>query len=379
VTKNLVVCCDGTWNDPDELRDRVARPTNVAKLALILASDSGADQEAANPSQQLMHYEAGVGTTPDERLVGGGFGYGLSRNIRNGYRFLAERYEPGDRVYLFGFSRGAYTARSLSGLIHNCGILRRDCADQVDAAFAFYRDRTNQTHPKTIASHIFREMYSHPDATVFFIGVWDTVGALGIPEQVPGWKELSKVFTGWERMWGFHDTQLSPDVKFAYQALAIDEERSPYTPTLWMRDEHATDEQELEQVWFAGVHSEIGGGTIDPSLSDIPFLWMLEKACAAGLLLRPGQPDAGFPDLHVAAPAPNYSAPIVGSRRGLWQLLHPVHRLTETAVKSAPQQRVASSAERRFREGIGGYSPPGLKECLAAFGTTPVPEGPGSA
>lgn len=223
MTKNLIVCCDGTWNDPDELRDRIARPTNVAKLALTIASD--VDEDTTGQPRQLVHYETGVGTSTDERLIGGGFGYGLSRNIRNGYRFLAEYYDPGDRVYLFGFSRGAYTARSLAGLIHNCGILRRECAGQVDAAFAFYRDRTNQTHPKTIASHLFREMYSYADSKVFFTGVWDTVGALGIPEQVPGWKELSKVLTGWEQMWGFHDTRLSPDVTFAYQALAIDEQR----------------------------------------------------------------------------------------------------------------------------------------------------------
>lgn len=374
MSKNLIVCCDGTWNDPDELRHHVARPTNVAKLALTVISD--VEGEAAAQPRQLMHYETGVGTNADERLIGGGFGYGLSRNIRNGYRFLAEYYEPGDRVFLFGFSRGAYTARSLAGLIHNCGILRRECVGQVDAAFAFYRDRTNQTHPKTIASHLFREMHSHADSKVFFTGVWDTVGALGIPEQVPGWKELSKVFTGWEQMWGFHDTRLGPDVRFAYQALAIDEQRSPYEPTLWMQDENAGGEQTLEQVWFAGVHSEIGGGTSDASLSDIAFLWMLDKARAAGVLLKPGQPQDGFADLQVPAAAPNYAAPLIQSRRGLWQALHPYHRLTQQSVKSAPGQWIASSADRRFTEGIGGYSPKGFEEYRAAFQTTPVLEGP---
>ncbi len=370
MAKNLVVCCDGTWNDPDELRDHVAKPTNVAKLALALVSD--VEKPAAEQSQ-LMHYEPGVGTSPDERLIGGAFGYGLSRNIRNGYRFLAQQYEPGDNVYLFGFSRGAYTARSLAGLIHNCGILRKECVDQVDIAFAFYRDRTNQTHPKTIASHIFRDMYSHLESKVFFIGVWDTVGALGIPEEVPGWEELSKLFTGWEQMWGFHDTQLSSEVSFAYQALAIDEQRSPYKPTLWTQGDGVRD-QTLEQVWFAGVHSEIGGGTSDPSLSDIPFLWMADKAREQGLSFRAGQPAGASPDIGVDPPAPNYAAPIVQSRRGPWQLLHPYHRLREDAVKRAPKQWVASSAERRFREGIGGYSPQGLDEYLARFQTKPVAE-----
>jgi uncharacterized protein (DUF2235 family) len=372
MTKNLIVCCDGTWNDPDEQRHHIAMPTNVAKLALMLASD--VEDDTPGQSRQLVHYETGVGTSADERLIGGGFGYGLSRNIRNGYRFLAENYDPGDRVYLFGFSRGAYTARSLAGLIHNCGILREKCVGQVDAAFAFYRDRTNQTHPKTIASQLFREMYSHAGSKVFFTGVWDTVGALGIPEQIPGWKELSKVFPGWERLWGFHDTRLGPDVTFAYQALAIDEQRPPYEPTLWLRDNSARDGQTLEQVWFAGVHSEIGGGTSDASLSDIPFLWMLAKARAAKVRFKAGQPLDGFADLELPAPAPNYAEPIAQSRHGLWQLLHPYHRLTKRSVKSAPGQLIASSAERRFREKVGGYSPQGFKEYLAAFETTPVVE-----
>src|SRR5437764_8990980 len=121
--KRLVVCCDGTWNVPDELRDGIAAPTNVAKLALGIT--------AGEQSGQLLYYEPGVGTAPDEHLLGA-FGYGLSRNIRNCYRFVAECYEPGDLLYLFGFSRGAYTARSLAGLIRNCGILRSKNVDQVD-------------------------------------------------------------------------------------------------------------------------------------------------------------------------------------------------------------------------------------------------------
>ena len=106
--------------------------------------------------EQQLFYEPGVGIAAGERLVGGAFGYGLSANIRNSYRFLVERYEPGDRLFLFGFSRGAYTARSLGGLIRNCGILRRDNVERVDEAFGFYRDRTSQTHPSALASKIFR-------------------------------------------------------------------------------------------------------------------------------------------------------------------------------------------------------------------------------
>lgn len=363
--KNLIVLCDGTWNDPDELRGNVARPTNVAKLALTLVSD--VDQG------QLIHYETGVGTTRDERLIGGAFGYGLSSNIRNGYRFLAETYEPGDNIYLFGFSRGAYTARSLAGLIHNCGVLRQDCVDQVDGAFAFYRDRTNQTHPKTIASVIFRENYSHAGAAVYFIGVWDTVGALGIPVEIPGWQELAKIFTGWEQLWGFHDTQLSRDVKFAYHALSVDEERPPYEPTLWTQSDQA-DGQTLDQVWFAGVHSEVGGGTRDNALSDISFLWLAARARDRGVLFKPGQPDGGSPELGVDPPAPDYAGTLSQSRKGFWADIHAYHRLTQASIRAAPNQSIASSAARRFHERVAGYAPPGFADYLKAVGTQTVRE-----
>ena len=117
--KRLVVCCDGTWNRPDQTKQGVAAPTNVAKIALALADED----EAGNP--QVLHYEAGVGTRRGERLVGGMFGVGLSRNVQDGYRFLVDCYEPGDKLYFFGFSRGAYTARALAGMLEVFGVFRR--------------------------------------------------------------------------------------------------------------------------------------------------------------------------------------------------------------------------------------------------------------
>jgi uncharacterized protein (DUF2235 family) len=182
VARQVVVCCDGTWNVPDEARDGVAAPTNVAKLALCIA--------VGGDSDQLLFYEPGVGTRPDDRVTGGGFGYGLSQNIRNAYQFLAEQYQPEDDLFLFGFSRGAYTARSLAGLIRNCGLLRREHADQVDAAFAFYRDRTSTTHPSSLTSEIFRRMYAYDSSDIHFVGVWDTVGALGKQSNQPRWEDF---------------------------------------------------------------------------------------------------------------------------------------------------------------------------------------------
>jgi uncharacterized protein (DUF2235 family) len=365
MAKQLVVCCDGTWNVPDERHGGIGAPTNVAKLALGVVTGEQSDQ--------LLFYEPGVGTSPDDRLVGGAFGYGLSHNIRSCYRFLAESYEPGDNLFLFGFSRGAYTARSLAGLMRNCGILLAEHADQVDEAFAFYRDRTSQTHPSALASQIFRQMYSHDEAEIHFIGVWDTVGALGIPAGLPAWKQISNSFPDWEQLWGFHDTQLSSHVKFAYHALAIDEQREPFRPTLWTQDV-ATPGQTVEQVWFAGVHSEVGGGSADASLSDIALLWMIERAKACGLMFKPDQLELGASDGAGGIVSPNYAAKIVDSRRGIYELLRPYHRLKRLPVGGAPGQSLASSVVRRHRERIERYSPPGLRSYLDALGVTQVVE-----
>jgi uncharacterized protein (DUF2235 family) len=360
VSRQVVVCCDGTWNEPDELRAGVAAPTNVAKLALCVVADA----------QQLLFYEPGVGTARDERIVGGGFGYGLSQNIRSCYAFLAQQYEPGDDLFLFGFSRGAYTARSLAGLIHNCGLLRPDHADRVDEAFAFYRDRTSQTHPSTLASQLFREMYSHPSDEIHFIGVWDTVGALGIPTGLPGVEELDRHQTPFEHLWGFHDTQLGAHVRNARHALAIDEQREPFAPTLWTQEDAA--EQTLAQVWFSGVHSEVGGGSRDASLSDVALLWMADQARACGLRITPGRLQVGADDGAGGAIAPNYAGPIVDSRKGMYDAMRPFHRLEKLPVGGAPGQSLASSAVRRADERVAGYAPPGLPGYRAALAVTDV-------
>jgi len=345
------VCCDGTWDQPDQARDGVAVPTNVAKLALAV--------ETSDRDTQRLFYEPGVGTAPDERLLGGTFGFGLSRNVCDGYRWLAQNFSPGDRLFLFGFSRGAYTARSLAGLIRNCGILCPEHVGQVDQAFAFYRDRTSQSHPSALASRIFRNMYSQDDEEIYFIGVWDTVGALGIPTHtdLPGWDWVMEHFKQSEQLWGFHDTQLSSHVKFAYQALSIDELREPFQPTLWTQG--GTGGQTLEQVWFAGVHTDVGGGSRDPSLSDIALLWMLEKARACGLKLKSGQLENGGTDGAGGRVAPNWSGPMTQSRHGFWDVFDKYHRLKQPSVRSAPAQTVASSAATRFKQ-TQGYSPEGL-------------------
>lgn len=321
MAKRLVVCCDGTWNTPDQTTDGKPTPTNVAKVAMALAPRDDEGRE------QRLFYHRGVGTTRSDRLLGGAFGAGLFRDVCETYRFVVQNYQPGDELFFFGFSRGAYTARSTAGLIRNAGVLHRDNADQIGQAYALYRNGNTNTNPRSVAAALFRKMYSE-ETDIRFIGVWDTVGALGIP-SVGGW--LARRFN---RRYEFHDTTLSSRVGEAYQALAIDERRGPFVPTIWSQSNTAPPTQRLEQVWFTGSHSDVGGGNRQHGLSDIALLWMLEKARGAGLtfversFLR--EPPAGVDPVsgdeiveEYTRINPNPAQEVEPSRKGIYRFLPP--------------------------------------------------------
>src|SRR5438034_5107168 len=265
--KRIVVCCDGTWSTPDERDVNPANPpeyalapTNVTKLALAVAPS-----DPQNGISQLVFYNRGVGTGNWGHILGGVLGAGLDRKIQEAYTYIVENYESGDELYLFGFSRGAYTVRSLAGFIRNSGVLQPRNASRLDAAFALYRDRSPASHPRTLESQLFRRSFSY-EPRIKFMGVWDTVGSLGIPNApFPIAKH-----------WMFHDLVLSSYVENAFQALAIDERRGPFSPALFARDQH--DAQRLEQVWFAGVHKDVGGGYFAHTLSDLSLAWMARRA-----------------------------------------------------------------------------------------------------
>jgi uncharacterized protein (DUF2235 family) len=356
--KHLIVCCDGTWNRPDHVDQGVAAPTSVAKVALALAErdDTG--------NLQLLHYQAGVGTRRRERLLGGGFGVGLSRNVQECYRFLVDNYAPGDRLYFFGFSRGAFTARSTVGLVRNSGILRREHRHRIKEAYGLYRNPDKDSEPSGIAAELFRRSFSHPETSVEFVGVWDTVGALGIP--IDGFRPPFLT-----RLWTFHDTTLSRSVRHAYHAIAIDERRRPFRPTLWVGKADAL-AQTLEQVWFAGVHCDVGGGYRDPELSEIPLLWMAEKARSCGLAFKSDHlvvKATGFdPKDHragiVVAPDPRGE---LHESRTRFYLLLPAYdrRLAGDEGRDVDGGSLASSARTRHDEDPG-YRPPGVSEWLAA-------------
>ena len=242
------------------------------------------DGGSTSPSvPTIKWYDAGVGTERWNKIRGGVTGRGLSYNILQGYKFLVDNYDSGDEIYLFGFSRGAYTARSLAGMIRNVGILHGRYArekrleDNPVLMNAFWLYQRRDGNPDTAEVSYFRSVYSMVDVEIRFLGVWDTVGALGIPSN-----SIDRVDPRYE----FHDTTLSRIVKSAYHALAIDETRPEFIPTMWTSPPKPG--QTLEQVWFAGVHSEVGGGKRLP-LTDIPLRWMQDKAMANGLELNPNR------------------------------------------------------------------------------------------
>ncbi len=204
---------------------------------------------------------------------GGAFGLGLSENVRQGYRFLSQFYEPGDEIYIFGFSRGAFTARSLVEFVAASGLLKKRHCDEANLAFAwnYYRTPPKKRFPAVKGK---LEKLCSRGVRIKLLGVFDTVGALGIPVVVSGWLSA--------RQNQFHDTKLGSTLDYAFHALAIDEHRGPLVPTLWAKPDHANNLR-VEQVWFPGVHSDVGGGfpsaadgDEDP-ISQLALYWMLSR------------------------------------------------------------------------------------------------------
>jgi uncharacterized protein (DUF2235 family) len=312
MARKLVVCCDGTWNTPRNetnvfrtyrfLRERLGSPAEVTQKDGVRTCGG----RAGDGSEVLLFYDQGVGTDWFSRLVGGAGGVGLSDNVRDAYHFLGHNYVPGSEIYVFGFSRGAYTARSLCGFLKAAGLLERPSVKDVWRA---YMD-LYATAPRIVArpggwnldrvrgwlaekagdavgklgGEAMDSLPRHAGVKVRFIGVYDTVGALGVP--------LAKATIVNEPIVGFHDTTLGDTVEHAVQALAVDERRGPYVPTLWTQaaDAAALAGQSVLQVWFPGVHSDIGGGYGDKGIGNLTWDFMMRQAARHGLVIDPAQP-----------------------------------------------------------------------------------------
>ncbi len=246
-----------------------------------------------------IYYEPGPQWEEWRQFHGAVMGRGINRQIRRTYGYLASRYRPGDRIFLIGFSRGAYAVRSLAGVIDKIGLLRHAHATERNVREAY---RHYQLDPRSGAAAAFAAAHCHAEAPIEMVGVWDTVKALGV--RLPLLWKLT------EPAHSFHDHRLGPHIRHGFQALALDETRQVFEPILWDCSD-AVAGQHVEQVWFRGAHGDVGGqlGGYHAArpLANIPLVWMLERAERCALELPPGW-RARFPR--------DAEAPSVGTLRG---------------------------------------------------------------
>lgn len=253
-------------------------------------------------SDVSVYYEAGVQWTGWRSVVDVSMGRGINRQIRRAYGWLATRYRPGDRIFLMGYSRGAYAVRSLAGVIDMVGLLRPECATVRNIRTVY---RHYQLTPESPAAAGFSRDHCHETVPIEMVGVWDTVAALGL--RLPfAWRWA-------EARHAFHNHRLGRSVRNGYQALALDETREVYEPVLWRCPKVWPGQ--VEQMWFKGAHGDIGGqlGGFEAArpLANIPLVWMLEKAEGCGLPLPDGWRHRYFMDAR---------APSVGTWRSWGKL-----------------------------------------------------------
>jgi uncharacterized protein (DUF2235 family) len=264
--KNIVIFSDGTGQ-----KGGVGSNTNVYKLFNMVEDRT---------ERQIVFYDPGLGT--DWRKITGLIaGQGFSKNILDCYRFIFENFEADDQIYLFGFSRGAATVRSLSGFIHLFGILPISRPDLIKQAFRIYKIENKENREKKAKAFI--EKHHTMWCKIRFIGVWDTVAALGLPIK---WISPVLDFLFPHK---FHSFDLSDSIEFARQALSIDEERKSFLPVIWNTIENDVNGK-MKQVWFSGVHTDVGGGYEEEDLSNITLRWMIQEATAKNLIIYEKSP-----------------------------------------------------------------------------------------
>lgn len=382
----MVFCFDGSWNRLD-----APFSTNV-----VITAESVLPISSKGITQAIF-YDEGVGTRKGEKLAGGLFGHGIVENLADAYRFLIFNYTPGDEIYVFGFSRGAYTARSFAGLLSTCGILRRSDAARVTGAVMLYQQRKANNSSFDAKMMSFRGEFSphvcvsdtedrwrcqnvpnytpgsSPQVRITYLGVWDTVGALGVPARY-------KLLSFWDKKYEFHDTSLSPFVKSGRHAVAIDERRQDFFPTLWDNVVEmnkaagfaaTADDAPYQQKWFPGVHGAVGGGGERRGLSDRALDWILDGARHQGLELD------GSDHSRIFELAPDYRDYLANSpppaKPGIGDL---VMGLMPQADRSpGPQElyEVSTSARQRWLDAPdhlrdkAQYRPPTLSNVAAAL------------
>ena len=358
--KRIVICADGTWNQSDQIDKESGkrRPTNVTKIARAVQS------VGADGADQVVYYHSGVGTGgPLDQFTGGAFGRGIENNIRALYRFILYNHVPGDELFLFGFSRGAFTVRTLAGFMHRYGLVRK--RDD------YYVPEMYQCYEKNIAQHtpewdriflndkgISRIQRTRDCPPIKFIGVWDTVGALGAPGL------LGQLFNS--ARYQYHDVELNPRIEHAVHAVALDERRKPFAPSLWRKPEGW--KGTLEQAWFAGVHSNVGGGLKPDGLANVALQWVAGHAQRHGLALD---------EEYLRYFEPHFDSTLHESMSLMYRLMGPLQRPVgadpaafETVHRSVLQRR--ETADSRYGPAnLDGYVS-GAPGVMAVVDTPPA-------
>jgi uncharacterized protein (DUF2235 family) len=324
--KNIVICFDGSWNRPGKQDEGTPVETNVARFYSAVTN-------------AYAYYAPGVGTHPLDRYWGGLFGLGLATKIKQAYAFLVQHHQPADRIFLMGFSRGAFAARSLAGMISWCGIVPQErlreepgLTEQAWAAYWYRRDNpTLRFKQPTWASSM--EM----------IGVWDTVEALGSPIHD----------NRAEDFFGYHDVNFTHGLNSAYHALAIDEHRANFKLVPW-----PANRPEIEEVWFAGAHGDVGGGYPDHGLANIALRWMIGRAERHGL---------AFDSESICNLRPDPNATLHDSHTGVYKKRKGIDRKIEegSLIHWSVGERYARNSDYRPRN-LAGCSP-GASESLRCY------------
>jgi uncharacterized protein (DUF2235 family) len=372
VGKKIVLFSDGTGNSAAKLSK-----TNVWRLYQML--------DLSDPTDQIAYYDDGVGTSSFKPLaiIGGAFGYGLKRNVLDLYCFLCSNYEPGDAVYCYGFSRGAFTARVLAGFIAHEGIIRPDSRVSLRAlaaaGFRRYRERYSSAFRLEVPGRIIRDLLlklipgtvkdyderrkENHKPRISHLGLWDMVAAYGLPMD-----ELTRA-AGWIYPLSLPSRKPMPEVDKISHAVSLDDERNTFHPVLFdestiPQDASSTLDESLSQVWFCGMHSNVGGGYPDDALSHVPLVWMVDEARRAGLRMKPKE----------EAEARDYANAVgrmYDSRRGVGGFYRYLPRkmamLTHDDFHEVTIDRpkIHESVAQRLFQGVDSYAPIGFPERYA--------------
>jgi uncharacterized protein (DUF2235 family) len=370
--KRIASFLDGTWNVVDD-------NTNVWRLKSLCATHSPDDV------QQLAYYSVGVGTSYGEKAKGGFFGYGLDHEITQAYEWLIDNFEEGDDIFIFGFSRGAFTARSLAGFIAKCGLLIPGAPLGVKQLYSRYHlgseERTiwqlfaDQEAGKTKELPIEEQwMLKYAmRVPIKFVGVWDTVGALGIPVfHISG---ISRSTFGWL------NTGLRVPIQHGFHAMAIDEHRKSFSPTLWTKVIHKEPSAvnaaprplaSVEQRWFVGAHANVGGGYQSDLLAQKPLRWMMSKASSRGLTFRGDVALDG--DAAHSAIADSYRDFMYGAYRFVsrpyYRPLGEAPKETADSIENNVNETIDASVFERWRKDAN-YRPKNLVNWTKAYNADP--------